>query len=154
MTMEKSPRVERLKKRAKHCCCRYCGGELQVRQLVYHAQISARIELYCEQCQKMEYGVEREAYVAAKAFVEQTGFNHYPDMEDNEQRKQMNIAKVSNMTGWQMRYLGLTDESGFRVPIQMNEYGMEQCTTVEEDKLEELLKEADQWMSQLSESAI
>ena len=55
------------------------------------------------------------------------------------------------LTSWQMRYLGLTNESGFTVPVHVNEYGMEQCTTVEDDRLEQLLEEADQWMSQLSQ---
>ena len=151
MQKEKSLRVERLKKRTKYCCCRYCGGELNVRQIVFHTYAEARIELYCDQCQKIEYGVEKESYMSAKAFVEATQFNYFPDMEDNEQRLQMNIAKVANMTSWQMRYLGLTNEGGFTVPVHVNEYGMEQCTTVEEDRLEQLLEEADQWMSQLSQ---
>jgi hypothetical protein len=95
--------------------------------------------------------VEKEAYASARAFVEATEFNHFPDMEDNEQRLQMNIAKVCNMTSWQLRYLGLTDESGLKVPVHINEYSMEQCTTIEEDRLEQLLEEADQWMKQSSQ---
>ena len=78
MASEKSLRVERLKKRAKYCCCRYCGSELHVRQIVFHTQAMARIELYCDQCQKIEYGVEKEAYASARAFVEATQFlNQY-----------------------------------------------------------------------------
>ena len=151
MASEKSLRVERLKKRAKYCCCRYCGSELHVRQIVFHTQAMARIDLYCDQCQKIEYGVEKEAYASARAFVEATQFNHFPDMEDNEQRLQMNIAKVCNITSWQLRYLGLTNETGLTVPVHINEYGMEQCTTVEDDRLEELLEEADRWMKESSQ---
>ena len=151
MSTEKSMRVERLKQRAKYCCCRYCGSELHVRQIVFQTQAAARIELYCDQCKKIEYGVEKEAYASAKAFVEATQFNHFPDMEDNEQRKQMNIAKVSNITSWQLRYLGLTNETGFTVPVQLNEYSMEQATTLREDNLEQLLEEASQWMDQSSQ---
>lgn len=151
MTSEKSLRVERLKQRAKYCCCRYCGSELHVRQIVFHTQAMARIELYCDQCQKIEYGVEKEAYASAKAFVEANQFNYFPDMEDNEQRLQMNIAKVCNITSWQLRYLGLTDEAGLTVPVHINEYAMEQCTTVEDDRLEQLLEEADQWAQSLQQ---
>lgn len=148
MSHEKSLRVERLKQRAKTCCCRYCGGELNVRQIIFHTQSMARIELYCDQCQKIEYGVEKEIYTSAKAFVEATKFNHYPDLEDNEHRLQMNISKVCNLTSWQLRFLGLTKETGFVVPVQLNESGMEQCTTIDEDSLEQLLEEANQWMNQ------
>jgi hypothetical protein len=122
-----------------------------VRQIVFHTQAMARIELYCEQCQKIEYGVEKEAYASAKAFVEATQFNHFPDMEDNEQRLQMNVAKVCNITSWQLRYLGLTNETGLTVPVYMNEYAMEQCTTIEEDRLEQLLEEADKWVQSLQQ---
>ena len=152
METEKNLRVERLKARAKHCCCRYCGGELSVKQIVFHGQAAARIELYCDQCQKIEYGIEKEVYQSAKAFVEATEFNHYMDLEDNEQRLQMNIAKVCNITSWQLRYLGLTDENGMTVPTQLNEYRMERCTTVDEDHLESLLEEATAWMMQSSPS--
>lgn len=145
---EKSLRVEHLKKRAQRCCCRYCGGILQVRQIVFHSQAAARVELYCEQCQKLEYGIEKELYQSAKAFVEATQFNHYPDLEENEQRLQMNIAKVCNLTNWQLRYLGLCNEKGLTVPVQLNEYDMEHCTTIDEDHLEQLLEEADLWTNQ------
>ncbi len=151
MPNEKSLRVERLKRRAKYCCCRYCGGELHVRQLVFHSQAAARIELYCDQCQKIEYGVEKEAYASARAFVEATQFNFFSDLEDNEQRLQMNVAKVCSITSWQLRYLGLADESGLKVPVHISESGTEQCTIVEDDRLEQLLKEADQWMNQSSQ---
>lgn len=144
-------RVERLKKRAKHCCCRYCGGDLHVRQLLFSSQREPRIELYCDQCKKVEFGVEKEAYAAAKAMVEATDFNHFPDLVEGEERKQMNIAKVANITSWQMRYLGLTDETGFVVPVKLNEYSMEQCSAVDEDELEKLLEEASLWTNQSSQ---
>ena len=148
MKKEKSLRVERLKQRAKYCCCRYCGGELHVRQIVFHTQAAARIELYCDQCQKIEYGVEQEAYASARAFVTATAFNHFPELEDNEQRFQMNVAKVCNLTSWQLRYLGLTGENGFIVPTQIKESGMDMCTRIDEDSLEQLLEESGLWMDQ------
>lgn len=148
---EKSLRVEYLKQRTKRCCCRYCGSSLQVRQIVFHTQAAARVELYCEQCKKIEYGVEHEVYQSAKAFVEEVQFNHYPDLEENEKRIQMNIAKICNITSWQLRFLGFCNEKGMTVPVQMNEYDMGHCTTIDEDRLEQLLEEADRWTNQLSQ---
>jgi hypothetical protein len=63
----------------------------------------------------------------------------------------MNVAKVCNITSWQLRYLGLTNETGLTVPVYMNEYAMEQCTTIEEDRLEQLLEEADKWVQSLQQ---
>ena len=144
MLTEKSPRVERLKARAKHCCCKYCG-ELHVRQIIFQTQADARIELYCDQCQKIEYGVEKEIYASARAFVQETQFNHFEDMNDSEQRLQMNIAKVCIMTSWQLKFLGLLKDDGFTVPVHVNEYESDQCTMIDDSDLERLLEEAIQW---------
>lgn len=150
MAIEKSMRVERLKSRAKHCCCRYCGGELHVRQIIFHTQAAARVELYCDQCQKIEYGVEKEIYESAKACVLANNFNHFPDLDDNEQRLQMNIAKLSGLLNWQLKYLGLIGEDGFKIPVQISEFGMDQCTTIDDSELDSLLEEASQWQKQSS----
>ncbi len=149
MAIEKSPRVERLKERAKRCCCRYCGGDLHVRQIIFHTQASARIELYCDQCKKIEYGVEKEIYEGARTFVQTTNFNHFSDLEDNEQRLQMNIAKVASLTNWQLRFLGILTDDGFTIPVHLAHYAVDQCTTLSEDELGVLLKEASQWQKQL-----
>lgn len=148
MAIEKSLRVERLKERATHCCCRYCGSELHVRQIIFQTQADIRVELYCDQCQKIEYGVEKEIYESAKAFVQATGFNHFEDMDDNEKRLQMNIAKVCSMTNWQLKFMGLVKDEGFIVPVQLNEYDSDQCTTIDDSDLERLLEEAVQWREQ------
>ncbi|MDO4281479.1 MAG: hypothetical protein Q4C56_07605 [Peptococcaceae bacterium] len=145
MSIEKSPRVERLKERAKHCCCRYCGGELAVRQIIFYTQAEARVELYCDSCEKIEYGVEKSLYASAKALVESMDFNYFPDLAEGEERKQMNIAKVCALTSWQMRYLGLLSDDGFKVPIEITEYGMDECTTIADGDLDELLEEVEQW---------
>lgn len=145
MLVEKSPRVERLKERVKQCCCKYCGGQLQVRQIIFQTQVDARVELYCDQCQKIEYGVEKEIYASSKAFVLATQFNYFEDVDDSEQRLQMNIAKVCSMTSWQLKFLGLLKDDGFTVPVHVNEYESDQCTTIEDSDLERLLEEAVQW---------
>ncbi|MED9781305.1 MAG: hypothetical protein UGE23_07915 [Peptococcaceae bacterium] len=151
MAVEKSLRVERLKERAKHCCCRYCGGALHVRQIVFYTQADARIELYCDQCQKIEYGVEKEIYDGAKSLVATTAFNHFPDMEDNEQRLQINIAKVCDLTTWQLKHLGLLTDRGFNVSVHPKSFESDLCTTFDEDSLEKLLEEASQWQTQSSQ---
>lgn len=150
MILDRLPRIERLKKRAEHCCCRYCGGELHVRQIIFHTQAEARIELYCDQCAKIEYGVEKAIFEGAKAFVNSTEFNYFPSLDDSEQRLQMNIAKVCSLTNWQLRFLGLVDDEGFKVPIEKNLFDDDQCTTFDQSNLLDLLKEASLWHEQLS----
>ena len=67
---QKLPRVEHLKERAKDCCCSYCGGDLAVRRILYQTTAEYRIELYCDNCEKIEYGVPRALYDSAKAAIE------------------------------------------------------------------------------------
>lgn len=145
MKQDISPRIERLKHRSKSCCCRYCGGDLNVRQLFFQTDASSRIELYCDSCEKIEYGVEKELYLAAEAYVDATGFNAFPDAVEGERRRQMNIAKASGIASWMLRWLGLTDEEGFTVPVSTSGMNLDAMTTVDDDALEALLKEAEAW---------
>lgn len=50
--------------------------------------------------------MEKEIYQSAEFFVEEMAFNHYPDLDDNQRRKQMNIAKVCEIMAWENRNMG------------------------------------------------
>lgn len=139
--MEKIERIEFLKDRAKHCVCKYCGGRLEVRQIIFYDQKEARIELYCTECNRMEYGVEKEIFKSAKYFVEEMAFNHYPDLDDNEKTKQMNIAKVSEILNWGCKTMGVLDDNGFKVSVKMDEELLGKSIVLDEDSLLKLLQE-------------
>ena len=142
---QKLPRVEHLKERAKRCCCSYCGGELAVRRILYQTTAESRIELYCDSCEKIEYGVPRALYDSAKAAVERMGFNYYPETQEGARRNQMNIAKLSTLTAWQLRYLGLEEDERLDKAVQGAAQGMDAVTVVAEADLDELLKEVETW---------
>ena len=130
-----SPRVDKLKNRKKRCVCKYCGGELKLRRIIFSAYEEARIELYCNHCRRIEYGVEWQVYQSAKFYVEHSGINLYPGLDDNEQRKQMNIAKAAEIMAWENQNLGLSDENGFTVPLNFREEFMAECTTISDKDL-------------------
>ena len=115
-----SGRVDVLKQRAGRCCCKFCGGKLVVRRIIFSEDEDARIELFCSQCDRIEYGVEPEIYQNAVHFVDCLKFNHYPDLDENEQTRRMNIAKVCEIITWGVKKLGLLDKSGFHVPVKAN----------------------------------
>ena len=71
-------RVESLKKRTKRCVCKYCGSKLELRKIIYGDIENARVEIFCSECNRIEYGVEEEVYRVAKYFVEDMDFNAYP----------------------------------------------------------------------------
>ena len=113
-------RMEELKGRAKRCCCKYCGGELSLRRIVYGDVEDARVELFCKHCGRIEYGVEREIYLASKYFVDEIGFNAFSDLDDNEKTRSMKVAKVCEIIAWGYKNLGHIDRNGFTVPVNVD----------------------------------
>lgn len=111
-------RVEELKGRAKRCYCKYCGGELVLRRIIFSEDEEARIELFCNQCDRIEYGVEPEIYNNAVHFVDHLKFNIYPDLDDNEKTRRMNVAKVCEIMSWGDKNLGILNGDGFTVPVK------------------------------------
>ena len=110
-------RLEEIKKRSKRCVCKYCGGRLRVRMLDFGQIETANLEIFCENCDKIEYGVEPEIYHSAQYAVDILGFNAYQDRADNEQRRRLNIAKVCELLFWHDRELGILDQYGYKVPV-------------------------------------
>lgn len=135
-------RIEELKARTKRCCCKYCGGELEVKRIIYSEYENARIEIFCKNCERVEYGVEKEIYQSAEFFVEEMAFNHYPDLDDNQRRKQMNIAKVCEIMAWENRNMGFLDTDGFTVPVKMNPDVIGNCIVLDDEALEAACQEA------------
>lgn len=111
--------LDTLKTRAARSVCKYCGSPLKVERIMYHNCEAARSELFCPKCGRIEFGVEREVYLAAKYYVDTFHFNMYQGLEDNEQRRRMNIAKISEIMDWQNDKLGISDENGFCVPLDI-----------------------------------
>lgn len=129
-------RLEELKGRAKRCCCKYCGGKLEVKRIVFSDHEGARIEIFCDNCQRIEYGTEPEIYQSAKYFVDEMNFNCYADLDDNEKTRQMNIAKVCEIMGWENKNLGFLTKNGFAVPLNMNSNILGESIIIDDEDLQ------------------
>lgn len=130
-------RIDMLKKRTKRCVCKYCGGKLKLRRIIFSDFEDSRIEIFCKDCDRIEFGVEPEIYASAKFFVENSKFNCYPDLDDNEKTKQMTIAKVCEIMAWENQNIGILDGSGFNIPLQLNAGFVGECVTLTEEDLED-----------------
>lgn len=128
-------RLQRLKARKKRCVCKYCGHELKLRRIIYTSFEEARTELYCNHCKRIEYGVEWQTYQSAKFYVEHSGINLYPGLDDNEQCKQINIAKIAEIMDWVCHNLGVVGDEGFVVPLNFQPEFMAECITVSDADL-------------------
>ena len=113
-------RLEELKVRTKNCCCRYCGGDLKLRRILYGLADSGRVEIFCDDCDSIEYGVIKEIYHVAIYFEDEFQLNLYPENDDSLQTYQMNVAKICDIIAWGCKNLGLLDEKGFKVPVDIS----------------------------------
>ncbi len=115
-----TPRVQGLRKRTKRCKCKYCGGKLRLKQIVYNTTIEPRIEIFCEECQRIEYGVEPEIYFLAKYYVDAYGCDYYPELDASAVKDRMNVGKVCEIIFWALNGLQLVNMEGFQVPYEMD----------------------------------
>lgn len=127
-------RLKELKTRTTRCCCRFCGSPLEIRKIIF-AGYDSRIEVFCTECNKIEYGTEPEIYRSAKYFVETMGFNYYPDLDDNEQTKKMNIAKVCDIMAWENKHLGFLGQNGFTTSLNIDSTVLGNMLVIDEDEL-------------------
>ena len=130
-------RLEMLKQRSQRCVCKYCGGALRVRQIVFTEYEDARIELFCKDCDRIEFGVEPEIYENAKFYVEETGFNCFAELDDSDKTRQMTIAKISEILTWENQNIGILTPEGFNVPLNTNQHYVGECITLTDDDLQE-----------------
>ncbi len=138
-------RIDMLKKRTKRCVCKYCGGRLKLRRIIFSDYEDARIEIFCKDCDRIEFGVEPEIYASAKFFVENSKFNCYPDLDDNEKTKQMTIAKVCEIMAWENQNIGIMDNDGFNIPLKLNEGFVGECVTLTDEDLDDDEEIEDKW---------
>ena len=133
-TYHSEGRIKMLTDRTACCVCKYCGNRLRLKQLNFSDVDEARVEIFCDNCDRIEFGVEREIYESAKYFVEQTGFNYYQDLDDTEKTKRMNISKVCDIMAWQDKMRGFIDKNGFVYPIKRTSY-MGECLLMTDEML-------------------
>ncbi|MFR6290326.1 MAG: hypothetical protein ACLUKQ_02625 [Peptococcaceae bacterium] len=103
-----------LEERVKHVVCRQCGGPLTTALIVYDVYGGAGEDLYCPNCKKQEFGVEKEIYDLAEYYVTNFQFNYFYDMEENDLNGQLNIAKVTDMIAWILKNIDLLDKTGLK----------------------------------------
>ncbi len=127
---------ERLRKRVRRCRCSYCGGTLELRKLTYSSYDISKLEIYCDHCKRIEYGVEPEIYEVAEYFVDELRFDYYKDLDNNIRKREMNIAKVSEIIDWGCRNLGLLREDGFTTSLDLKTELLGEALMLEDETLD------------------
>ena len=110
-------RLKILKGRAARCRCKYCGGRLEIRQIVFNSFEEARVEIFCADCDRIEYGVEPEIYEQAQYIVDELRFGETAVGGEDEMARRMQVAKVCDILAWGAKHWGILDEEGFTITI-------------------------------------
>ena len=132
-------RIDELKKRAHRCVCKNCGSPLELRRIIYGNIEDARVEIFCSECGKIEFGIEPEIYAVAKYFVEELNYNAFPDMEESEKTKQMSIAKVGEIIAWAYKNMGYLNADGFVYPPKTGENILGESIVITDGELDKML---------------
>lgn len=138
---EPDERLDDLRQRAARCVCRYCGQKLSLRKITYAAYDEAKIELFCEQCDRIEYGVEPEIYQVAKYFVDELGYDHYPNIDESLRKTRMNFAVICDIIAWGFKNTGLLQSNGFTVPLDLEAGVLGEATLLSDTALRQLKEE-------------
>ena len=99
--------------RREKAICKMCGSTLEIRLIIYNQYGGQGLDLYCPNCQRIEYGVDPKIYSMAKTFVDKFEFNYYTEMYEDTRNYQLNIAKICEISMWLLNYLNSTDQYGF-----------------------------------------
>jgi hypothetical protein len=137
---DQSERIQKLQTRAARCKCRYCGSALTLRKITYAAYDEAKIELYCEHCDRIESGVEPELYKLAEYYVDAIKYDHYPNLDDSINKRRMNIAVVCDILNWGFKNSELLDQDGFKVELNLDEDLMGEAFSLSSSYLDSLNK--------------
>ena len=141
MQYQNEKRVEMLKKRVKRCVCKSCVGPLSLRQLYYNDFEDARIEIFCNHCDRLEFGIEPEIYTSAQYYVDEFRINMYPDMGNNQLAYRMSIASVADIMSWAMQNLGYLTKEGFTTAPKMNDTILRECLIIDDAMVDDLEQE-------------
>lgn len=128
-------RVTLLKQRVERCVCKYCGSELSLKRIVFNDFEDARIEIFCNSCGRIEYGVEKEIYNSAKTFMNTFTINFFPSLPSNDSTYQMNIAKICEILAWGFKNTGLIDKDGFTITLPSNSTNLDECSVFCADEI-------------------
>ncbi len=73
--------------------CKMCGTVLTERAVVSRNHYTETVP-FCPRCRQIETGTSRWIYEAAKDYVQGSGFQYFPDQEEDARCLERNYAKV------------------------------------------------------------
>jgi hypothetical protein len=138
---EMSERIKELKARTARCVCRYCGKPLSLRKITYAAYDEAKIDIFCDHCDRIEFGVEPEVYKIAEYYVDEMQYDHYPELDDSTRKRRMNIAIICEILTWGYNNIGILGKDGFTINLQYKQELLGSALLISDTELRTIEKE-------------
>ena len=138
---EMRSRIKELKSRTARCVCRHCGHSLSLRKITYAAYDEAKIDIFCEYCDRIEFGVEPEIYKIAEYYVDEMQYDHYPELDDSTRKRRMNIAIICDILTWGYKSAGLLNKEGFTVELNHEQEIMGTSLAISDTELRSMKRE-------------
>lgn len=136
-----SARIKALKTRTDRCVCRYCGSPLSLCKITYAAYDEAKVDIFCDHCNRLEFGVEPEVYHIAEYYVDEIHYDHYPELDASERKRRMNIAVICDILTWGYKSVGLLEQDGFTVTLNYKQELLGSALAITDSALRQLEKE-------------
>ena len=141
---KENKRVAMLNERVKRCVCKSCGGPLSLRMLDFNEFENTRIDIFCDNCDRLEFGIEPEIYRAALYYTEEYELNLYPDMGNTALSKKATVAKTADIMNWVLKSLGYLGKDGFIVHPNTSRVINGECLDLTDHLLECLEEELEE----------
>lgn len=116
---------------------------MSLRQIDFNDFEEARIEIFCERCDRLEFGIEPEIYTSAQYYVDEFEINFYPDMGNNAVTKKMSVANIADIMSWALQNMGYLNKDGFLVPPDLGNKVLGECIVLNDQTIDALEKELD-----------
>ena len=73
--------------------------------------------------------------MSACNFVDNLEFDYYMNFDNNEKKRQMNIAKVSEIMSWCCKNLGILDQTGFTISLDTMQQDRAECLVLSSEQI-------------------
>ena len=127
--------LDTMRSRARRCVCSYCGGQLELREIVYSNCETARTEIFCSECGRMDWGCEPEVYSIAESYLRRNRFDSNKDMAASLLKDEMNRAELTKFLTWSLETLGVVGEDGFACNIELDQTAITSMLSWSRDEL-------------------
>lgn len=138
MNEGQSTRTKMLQKRSERCICKYCGGELEVRSIVFNDIVEQERNFIVSIVIGLNLG-QKKKFIKMRNILWKKWITIVSQIQTiQKQLGQMSVAKVCDIMNWIITHLGFVNEDGFCVPVNSDRYMLGKNILLTDEDLAEI----------------